>query len=83
MWASGKAEDMFTAEMATDRIQDLMHEAEAQRLSSSVHATHTGLEGTSVRWLTHGVVAAERFFHVARREVRQELREPRVAAQAH
>lgn len=68
---------MFKAGMAAGlaayAIQDLMREAEAQRLSNSVHAAHAGLEGTTARWLTHGALAAERFFHVARREVRQGL----------
>ena len=77
---------MFTAGMASGmaayKIQELVREAETQRLSSSVRAAHAGPEGTTVSRLTHGVVAAGRFFHLARREVRQELREPRLTAQA-
>lgn len=86
MRVSGKAENMFTPELATDRIQDLVREAEAQRLSGSVHAAHAGLEGTTARLahgLTHGALAAERFFHVAHHEVRQGLRGARVATQAY
>lgn len=33
---------MFAPDLATDRIQDLMREAEAQRSSSSVPAAHIG-----------------------------------------
>jgi hypothetical protein len=77
METSGKAKNMFTAGMAAAvaayRIQELVHEAEAQRFSSSVHSAHARPEGTTVKRLTHGVLAAGRFFHLARREVRQEL----------
>jgi len=83
MRVSGKAENMFTPELATDRIQDLVRDVEARRLSISVRAPHADPEETTVRWLTHGLIAAERFFHVTRRKVPQELREPRLAAQAH
>jgi hypothetical protein len=54
-------------------IRDLARDAEAQRLSRSVRAPHVGRGGTAVSRLTHGVVAVGRFFHLARREVRQEL----------
>lgn len=71
---SGKAENMFKAGVATGlaayAIQELVRDAEAQRLSSSVHAAHAEPKGTTARRFTHGVVAVERFFHAARREVR-------------
>ena len=60
-------------EMATVRIQNLVQEGEAQRLSSSVRAAHVGRGGTAVRRLMHGVVAAGRFFRVAHPEVQQGL----------
>jgi len=70
-------ESMFTgrmaAEMAAYKTQDLVRDAEAQRLSSSVRAAHVGPGGTAVRRLMHGVVALGRFFHVAHPEVQQGL----------
>jgi len=73
----------MAAAVAAYKIQELVREAEAQRSSNSVHAAHARAAGGTIRRLTHGVLAQGRLFHVARREVGQELRGPRLATQAH
>ena len=73
----------MAAVMAAHAIsKDLARDAEGRRSSSPVRAAHARPEATAVRRLTHGVVAAGRFFNLGRREVPEELREPRVATQA-
>jgi hypothetical protein len=76
---------MTTAgELATDRIDDLVREAEAERLSTSVRAAHArAVGGTTVRrivrGLTHGVLAPARVSRVTHPEVQHELLGRRVA----